>query len=124
MHKNACTPVQKCPEKAADMLEYPPMFTHSCVPVHKEHTRSHSHSQEHLLIHLCGFAIQTWGTRGGPRQGRGGPRSGEKLGPGSHGWRMARRSFRGTHSSKLSGLAGSAGCCLVNFIVAASFLFV
>lgn len=106
------------------MLEYPPMFTHSCIPMHKEHTRSHSHSQEHLLIHLCGFTIQTWGTRGGPRQGRRGPCSGEKLGPGSHGWRMARRSFRGTHSSKLSGLAGSAGCCLVNFIVAAFFLFV
>lgn len=123
MHENACTPVQKCPEKEADMLS---IFTHVHTQLytraHKEHTHSHSHSQEHLLIHLYRFSIQTWGTRGGPRQGRGGPYSGEKLGPGSsHGRRMARRSFRGLTAPSCLAWQGPQYAALVNFIVAASF---
>lgn len=69
------------------MLEYSPMFTHSCIPAQGAHAFTQPLTRT-PLIHLYRFSIQTWGTWGGLGRGEG-PLLWEKLGPGSHGRRMA-----------------------------------
>lgn len=134
MHKHACTSTRRCPDKEADVLRYSPtcttVHTHSCTPVHKERTRVHTATQQHTFRFICAGAFRAGslfrpaGNTRWSSAGRGTPAPGKSCAGAATGWGWARRSFPGDSHSELFGLAGSSGCCLVNFIIAASLLFV
>ena len=135
VHKNACTSMRRCPDKEADVLRYSP----TCTPVHT-HTAAHpctrstrAFTQPLTSTPFDSFVLELFvqvlcsdlrGARGGPRRGGGPPLQGKAASGQPRAGDGPRRSFPGDSRSELFGLAGSSGCCLVNFIIAASLLFV